>query len=129
MRNYLRYLESERRCLYEYRKNSRGRRVAYYFVDSKYQEADVPSIKLRAMKIHELRVSAKKAMDEAKALMGTNGTSDYYVAVKEYYKNISAFWNLISEFPEGYSKFTYSNTASNYKENCQSAYAELAFYK
>ena len=103
--------------------------MEYYFVDSKYQEANESSIAKRAKKIHELRVSAKEAMDEAKALMGTNGTSDYYAAVKEYYKTVSVFWNLISEFPEGYSKLTYSTTASDYKANCQSAYAELEFYK
>lgn len=78
--------------------------------------------------VHEHRASAKDALSEAKAKMGTDGTGDYYNAVKEYYKTVKVFWDFVSTYPEGYSELTFSNTLTEYKTNCANAYAELGFY-
>ena len=103
--------------------------MTYYFVDSEWEGASgESSIYNRAKTIHNLRTDAQAKLDEAKALIGTNGTTDYYNAVKAYYKTVNVFWNLISEFPEGYSKLTYSSTVSDHKASCADAYAELDFY-
>lgn len=102
--------------------------MTYYFVESEYSNAPSGDLHTIAWSIHRRRTSAQEKLDKAKSLIGTNGTSDYYNAVKEYYKTVSVFWNLISEFPEGYSKITFSSTVSDYKTNCANAYSELSFY-
>lgn len=69
------------------------------------------------------------AMDIMRTIKTNENTENYYQAVKEYYKNIDVFHVFISTWPEGYSEFTYSSTLADYKSDCQSAYAELEFYK
>lgn len=107
-----------------------------FFVDSKYSkyqdESDfspLSDIYKTAKTIHFLRISAKDDLDKAKELIGKGGDSDYYNAVKEYYKVVNTFWNLISELPEGYSNYTFSTTVSDYKSKCSDAYSEVEFSK
>lgn len=69
------------------------------------------------------------AMEIMRTIKTNENTENYYQAVKEYYKNIDVFHVFISTWPEGYSELTYSSTLADYKSDCQSAYAELEFYK
>lgn len=82
-----------------------------------------------AMEIQKYRDTAKEKMDEAKTLMGNKSSSDYYNAVKEYYVELTSFLKVITDWPEGYTYFTYMNAISSCKEKCLNAYNELAFYK
>lgn len=100
----------------------------YYFDDTDYMNAKESSIQSRANRIHNYRTAARKAMEQAKNLLGNSGSGDYYNAVKEYYKAVNKFLTLISTFPEGYSQLTFSSTVSDYKSDCQSAYEEVLFY-
>ena len=100
-----------------------------YFVDEKYQNNDIGTLKTRSERIHRSRGEANTALSQAKELLGTNGTGDYYDAVKEYYKAVSVFYNLVSEFPEGYSKLTFSNAVKDSKAKCDDTYSELSFYE
>lgn len=94
------------------------------FVDFKHIEHWKPAIDAEGK-----RVGATAKLDIAKEDLGTQGSSDYYNAVKDYYIIVRSYLNLVSEFPEGYSGLTYSQTVSDYKEKCAAAYAEIEFYK
>ena len=107
-----------------------------YFVDDMYdslshytEDYGLPEYPNRAESIHEFRADAQEKLESAKELIGKNGSEDYYNAVKEYYKTVNNFLTLISEFPDGYSKFTYSNTVTDHKSDCADAYSELEFYR
>ena len=103
--------------------------MEYYFIDSKWQDASGEfQIYNRAKSIHFYRDSAERELAQAKELLGTNGTGDYYTAVKEYYKAVSVYYNLISEFPEGYSKITFSAAVKDNKAKCDEAFSEVSFY-
>lgn len=103
--------------------------TGYYFNDDGPNQASERSIKQRAQEAADYRASARQNLEKAKTLLGSSGTGDFYLAVKEYYKSVSKFFSLISTFPEGYSLLTFSNTVASYKSECQSAYEEAAFYK
>ena len=100
----------------------------YYFDDSAYKDADEIQIKERAKNAHDARVSATSDMEEAKALLGTNGEGDYYEAAKDYYVAVDKFLSLVSTFPEGYSKLTFSQAVKDAISDCETAYGELSLY-
>ncbi len=101
--------------------------MSYYFTNSaNYNRA--PYVET-AKKIHEKKTLAISEMEKAKELMGTSSTGEYFDAVKEYYKTVETFLKLVSEFPEGYSKLTFSQAIADYKEKCQTAYSEVEFYQ
>ncbi|MCD7761033.1 MAG: hypothetical protein LUH16_04565 [Clostridiales bacterium] len=103
--------------------------MKWYFDDEEYMNAvgDSATIK-RAEQLHEDRTDASEKLSEAKELMGTSGTGDYYDSVKSYYLLVKDYLSLVSTFPEGYSKLTFSSTVSDFNTDCQSAYNELEFY-
>ena len=100
----------------------------YYFDDSAYEEPSETSIKNRAKNAHDARTSATTNMEEAKALLGTNGEGDYYEAAKDYYIAVNKFLSLVSTFPTGYSQLTYSQAVKDAISDCETAYGELSFY-
>ncbi len=101
--------------------------MEYYFTSKTY-DGDVISIKTRSMLIHDKRKSARECLKEAKDIITKGGEGDFYNSVKEYYFAVDKYLTLVSKFPEGYSKITYSTTTSNYKAECQSAYSRLSLY-
>ena len=74
-------------------------------------------------------VTAKKALAEARALLGANGTGEHYEAVKNYYTQVQSYLDFVSVFPEGYSERTFSDKLSDYKQSCTQAYNNAIFYK
>ena len=102
-----------------------------YFVDSAFEKAKSEG-KINStddrQEAYNCRKNARENLEKAKNILGTNGTGDFYNAVKEYYKQVNAFYKLVSTFPEGYSSFTYRNKVSDYKENCANAYEDASFY-
>ncbi len=100
-----------------------------YFVDEEYDSSKaVMGIYEVAKEIHEYRTKANDRMADAKDLIGTNGSGDLYDAVKEYYLLVNNYLSLVSTYPEGYSKLTFSNTVSDYNTECSEAYNNLSFY-
>lgn len=99
-----------------------------YFDESAYEELNSGSLKDRAQSVHDFRSYAKDVMDDAKTLLGTEGTGDFYDAAKNYYLAVNDYYSLISAYPSGYSKLTYSSAISEKKGECQSAFNELTFY-
>ena len=99
-----------------------------YFDKTEYEELNSGSLKERAKNIHDFRDYAKDVMDEAKTLLGTESTGDFYDAAKNYYLAVNDYYSLISDFPSGYSQLTYSSAISDSKTECQSAFNELTFY-
>ena len=101
----------------------------YYFDDNAYQDASESGIKARATKAHDERMSANRNMDEAKELLGTNGDSEYYKAAKNYYLAVDKFLSLVSTFPAGYSKLTFSQAVKDAIDDVETAYGEVSFYQ
>ena len=99
-----------------------------YFDESAYEGLNSGLLKDRAQSVHDFRSYAKDVMDDAKTLLGTEGTGDFYDAAKNYYLAVNDYYSLISTYPSGYSKMTYSNAISEKKGECQSAFNELTFY-
>ena len=67
-------------------------------------------------------------MDTAKELIANAGEGDLQKAVKDYYLEVNSYYNLVTTFPQGYSKLTYSQALADCKADCQSAYSEVEFY-
>lgn len=65
----------------------------------------------------------------AKELLGTGGSGAYYEAVKEYYMQVSAYLNLVSTNPVGYSQTTYGQAVNTCKQKCLDAYETVMFYR
>ena len=100
--------------------------MQYYFSDLDYTNASLSSVhKEHIRKIQTFRSDARKAMQEAKKMMGESGTSEQYQAVKKYYQEVNILLNFVSEFPSGYSKITFSQSVSQYKSNCTTAYLSI----
>ena len=74
-------------------------------------------------------VTANKSLNDAKALLGINGTGEHYEAVKHYYTSVQSFLDFVSIFPEGYSKLNFTDKISDYKQNCTQMYNNAVFYK
>ncbi len=97
-----------------------------YFVDEAYEEESFHTDTQTS--VYNKRKSARRNVESAKELLGTNGSGDFYNAVKEYYKCVNKFLTLISEFPEGYSKITFTQAIKDYTSDCKDAYEESQFY-
>lgn len=78
--------------------------------------------------VYNNRKSARQKLKYAKETLGTTGSGDFYEAVKNYYKTVSSFFTLISEYPEGYSLLTFSSAVMDYKSRCSNAYEDARFY-
>lgn len=78
--------------------------------------------------VHKYRGNVEDALKEAKSTMGTNGSSDFYKAVKEYYMALDNYLALLSEYPTGYSKLTYATAISDCQDECRSARTNAEFY-
>lgn len=64
-----------------------------------------------------------------KEISPTENTKAYYDALKAYYTALKEYKNLITVWPEGYSKLTYSQAITDAKSIAERAYIELDFYK
>lgn len=52
---------------------------------------------------------------------------DYYDAVKALYLNVDAYSSFASDFPEGYSKLTYSKKFAEHQDEFESLLSEVEF--
>ena len=102
--------------------------LLYYYDQEAYEASNMYEEGSDYGTAHELRGYADEVMNEAKGLLGTEGSSDFYEAAKTYYLAVNDYLALLSEFPDGYSKLTYSNAISDCRSACQSAYSEVTFY-
>lgn len=102
-----------------------------YFVDSSYNYLleHSPNWAKKVTTFREYRSSAKEKLEKAKDLIGSKGSSDYYTAVKEYYKSVTVLLKLITDNPKGHTLGTYSLALSDQREICANTYAEVEFYQ
>ena len=68
-------------------------------------------------------------LDKAKELLGSNGSGDYYNAVKKYYAAVKAYHSFLCEDPIGYTGLTYTMAISEHKSKCAEARSDLSFYE
>ena len=101
----------------------------YYFDDNEYTTDKWYYHRNTIRTITQLRVQAREDMAKAKEILLKKGSGDYYTSVKEYYTTVNTFLNLISEFPTGYSKVTFSQAISQHQSNCSAAYSNVEFYQ
>ena len=78
--------------------------------------------------VHKYRGEVEKVLDTAKEQLGMNGTGDFYAAVKDYYLALNNYLALLSEYPTGYSKLTYSAAISECQNECRTTRTEVDFY-
>lgn len=102
-----------------------------YFVDSSYNYLleHSPNWAKKVTTFREYRSSAKEKLEKAKDLIGSKGSSDYYTAVKEYYKSVTVLLKLITDNPTGLTLGAYSLSLSDQREICANTYAEVEFYQ
>ncbi len=77
---------------------------------------------------HTLRETAKASFDLAKTDLEKSGNGKFYDKTKAYYIEVLTFYNLVSDFPTGYNKETYSDAVAESLQACSSAYDALVFY-
>lgn len=78
--------------------------------------------------VHKYRGLVEDALSEAKAEINSNGNGNLHEAVKEYYLALNNYLTLLSEYPTGYSKLTYSTAISDCQNDCRSARSNAEFY-
>jgi len=80
---------------------------------------------------YEYRDKIEKNMEDArqrlKELEVSESVQGYYDSVKKLYLNVDAYHSFASDFPEGYSKITYSQTFSKHQSEYDSLISELKF--
>lgn len=80
---------------------------------------------------YEKMITSKEKVDgdlqKAKSIIQLGGSSDYYQAVKEYYLAVKALYDLVYNYPVGYSLYTYSEAKQRLQSDCTKAYAEVEF--
>ncbi len=78
--------------------------------------------------VHKYREKVESTLSEAKNQLETDGTSEFYNAVKDYYLSLNNYLKLLSEFPTGYSKLTYSTAISDCQNECRTNRTAVEFY-
>lgn len=80
---------------------------------------------------YQYRDEVSKNMEDAhqrlKDLEVPENLKGYYESVKKLYLNVDAYYSFASDFPEGYSKMTYSQTFSKHQSEYDSLVSELKF--
>ena len=108
----------------------------YFYDQAKYEKdrdeqtdlvQDACDEKFKYQKMAQEKLEA--ALAALREISPTENTDDYYKALKAYYTELKTYESLVTNWPQGHSKLTYSQAITDAKSATERACDELEFYK
>ena len=97
-----------------------------------YSKDNVENYYTEGYKNYQEMITSKEKVDselkKTTSILQFGGSSDYYQAVKAYYVAVKALYDLVYNYPVGYSFITYGQAKQQLQSDCSKAYAEVELY-